>query len=59
MDIISDDGGHKNGQQIATLYNGVELIKDGGKIVVEDTHTSYFRRFGNPSPFHLLTILRI
>ena len=26
VDIILDDGGHKNGQQIATLYNGVELI---------------------------------
>ena len=54
VDIILDDGGHKNGQQIATLYNGVELIKDGGIIVVEDTHTSYFRRFGNPSPFSFI-----
>ena len=53
-DIILDDGGHKNGQQISTLYNGVELIKDGGVIVVEDTHTSYFRRFGNPSPFSFI-----
>jgi len=54
VDIILDDGGHKNGQQISTLYNGVELIKDGGVIVVEDTHTSYFRRFGNPSPFSFI-----
>ncbi len=54
VDIILDDGGHKNGQQIATLYNGVELIKDGGIIAVEDTHTSYFRRFGNPSPFSFI-----
>ena len=54
VDIILDDGGHKNGQQIATLYNGVELIRDGGVIVIEDTHTSYFRRFGNPSPFSFI-----
>jgi hypothetical protein len=54
VDIILDDGGHKNGQQIATLFYGVELIKDGGVIVVEDTHTSYFRRFGNPGPFSFL-----
>ena len=53
-DIILDDGGHKNGQQIATLYNGVELIRDGGVIVIEDTHTSYFRRFGNPGPFSFI-----
>ena len=55
VDIILDDGGHKNGQQIATLYNGVELIRDGGVIVIEDTHTSYFRRFGNPSPFSFIS----
>lgn len=54
VDIILDDGGHKNGQQISTLYNGVELIKDGGVIVIEDTHTSYFRRFGNPGPFSFI-----
>lgn len=53
-DIILDDGGHKNGQQIATLFYGVELIRDGGVIVIEDTHTSYFRRFGNPSPFSFI-----
>ena len=55
VDIILDDGGHKNGQQIAALYNGVELIRDGGVIVIEDTHTSYFRRFGNPSPFSFIS----
>jgi hypothetical protein len=55
VDIILDDGGHKNGQQIATLYYGVDLIKDGGLIVIEDTHTSYFRRFGNPSPFSFIS----
>lgn len=54
VDIILDDGGHRNGQQISTIYYGVELIKDGGIIVVEDTHTSYFRRFGNPSPFSFI-----
>ncbi|AWW45636.1 class I SAM-dependent methyltransferase [Polynucleobacter paneuropaeus] len=50
VDIILDDGGHKNGQQIASLWHGVDLIRDGGVLVVEDTHTSYFKRFGNPSP---------
>jgi cephalosporin hydroxylase len=54
VDIILDDGGHKNGQQIASLWHGVDLIRDGGVLVVEDTHTSYFRRFGNPSPFSFI-----
>jgi len=54
VDIILDDGGHKNGQQIATLFYGVELVKNGGVIAIEDTHTSYFRRFGNPGPFSFI-----
>ena len=54
VDIILDDGGHKNGQQIASLWHGVDLIRDGGVLVVEDTHTSYFRRFGNPSQFSFI-----
>ncbi|MBT6231169.1 MAG: class I SAM-dependent methyltransferase [Candidatus Scalindua sp.] len=54
VDIILDDGGHKNGQQIATLFNGVDLVKNGGIIAIEDTHTSYFRRFGNPSRFSFI-----
>lgn len=54
VDVILDDGGHKNGQQISTLFYGVDLIRDGGILVIEDTHTSYFRRFGNPSPYSFI-----
>jgi hypothetical protein len=54
VDIILDDGGHKNGQQIASLFHGIDLIKDGGLLVIEDTHTSYFKRFGNPGPYSFI-----
>jgi hypothetical protein len=55
IDILLDDGGHKNGQQIRTLFSGIELMGEKGLIVIEDVHTSYFRRFGNPSPLSFIS----
>jgi len=49
VDIILDDGGHTNEQQIVTAHKTIPHIKDGGLLIVEDTHTSYMTRFGNPS----------
>ena len=46
VDIILDDGGHTYEQQIVTFNNCLNYIKDGGMIVVEDTHTSYLNKFG-------------
>ena len=48
VDVFIDDGGHTNLQQIVTLHCAVEHIRDGGLLIVEDVHTSYFREFGNP-----------
>tara|TARA_B100000945_G_scaffold162380_1_gene130325 strand:- start:1379 stop:2191 length:813 start_codon:yes stop_codon:yes gene_type:complete len=41
VDIILDDGGHSNLDQITTVCSSIEKINDNGMIVVEDTHTSY------------------
>ena len=50
VDVILDDGGHTNFQQIKTSVNCVPFIKDNGILVVEDVHTSYMKnRFNNPS----------
>lgn len=49
VDILLDDGGHTNEQQIVTCMECIPNISDGGKMIVEDTHTSYFRDYGNPS----------
>lgn len=49
VDIIIDDGGHTNKQTAATVRNAVENINDGGLIIIEDAHTSYMKKFGNPS----------
>ena len=49
VDIILDDGGHTNEQQIITAHETIPNIKDGGLLIVEDVHASYMGRFGNPS----------
>jgi hypothetical protein len=49
VDILVDDGGHTDLQQIVTLCSSLEHIKDGGCIITEDCHTSYMSNFGNPS----------
>jgi hypothetical protein len=54
IDILIDDGGHSNKQQIITLMSSLDYIKDGGVILIEDTHASYMKIFGNPSPTSLM-----
>ena len=51
IDILIDDGGHTNLQQITTFMESILHIKDGGVIIVEDTHTSFmnYKGFKNPS----------
>jgi hypothetical protein len=46
IDIVLDDGGHTYEQQIVTVEQLLGSIKDGGKVIVEDTHTSYLKGFG-------------
>ena len=54
IDILLDDGGHVNDQQIITLGESVHNINDKGIIVTEDVHTSYFKKFGNPSKYSFI-----
>jgi hypothetical protein len=46
IDVVLDDGGHTYEQQIMTTELLKSHIKDGGLIVIEDTHTSYQNGFG-------------
>ena len=57
FDIIIDDGGHTNLQQITTLMESIKFINDGGMLIIEDTHTSYMKNkgFGNPSRYSLIS----
>ena len=49
IDILLDDGGHTYVQQIITSEFALDNIKNGGVLVIEDTHTSYMDKFGDQS----------
>jgi hypothetical protein len=51
IDILIDDGGHWNEQQIKTVAYCAEYIRDGGILIIEDTQTSYYDWMGNPSRY--------
>ena len=51
VDLLVDDGGHTNRQQVEAIVNGVDLVRDGGWIVIEDLHASFMHEFGNPNPY--------
>lgn len=58
VDIVLDDGGHTNYQQIITADKCIPNIKDGGMLVVEDVHTSYFNEFGNPYRYSFISFAK-
>jgi hypothetical protein len=58
IDVLLDDGGHTNPQQIVTLHETLPHVNDGGMVVVEDVHTSYMREFGNPSRYSFMNFAK-
>jgi len=58
VDIILDDGGHTNYQQISTVANCIPRINDGGILITEDTFCSYMNDFGNPSRYSFINFAK-
>ena len=58
IDILLDDGGHTNYQQIITIMKSIKNINDDGIIVTEDTHTSYMSKFGNPNKYSFINFAK-
>jgi hypothetical protein len=54
VDVVLDDGGHTFEQQIVTVDSCIPHITDGGLMIVEDTHTSYFKDFGYPTKYSFI-----
>lgn len=46
FDVIIDDGSHVNKDQLLTLVQLFPRLKDGGTFIIEDTHTSYWEKWG-------------
>jgi hypothetical protein len=59
IDVLLDDGGHTNEQQIVTTHQSIPFIKDGGLLLVEDVHTSYFGDFDNPSRYSFINYAKL
>lgn len=55
IDVLLDDGGHTEEQQIITTAQCVPFIKDGGILIVEDVHTSYLKEAGHPSKYSFIS----
>ena len=54
IDILLDDGGHTNENQILTLNNTVEHVNDNGIVLIEDSLSSYNKKFFNPSKYSFI-----
>jgi len=54
VDIVLDDGGHINIDQIVTCEMCIPNINDGGILLTEDVSTSYMKRFSNPSKYSFI-----
>ena len=59
VDVIIDDGGHTNKQQVITLLETIPNINDNGMLVVEDVHSSYMTKFRNPSKYSFINFTKI
>ena len=61
IDILLDDGGHRNLQQITSVVESIKNIKNGGMILVEDTCSSYMKKmgFGNPSKYSFINFCNL
>ena len=58
IDVLLDDGGHTNLDQIITITETVKNINNGGLIVVEDTHTSYIDAYNSSSKFSFINFTK-
>jgi hypothetical protein len=56
IDVLLDDGGHRNDQQIVTVECSLKNVRDGGIIIVEDSQTS-FMKFENFKRFSFVNFL--
>ncbi|MBN2483700.1 MAG: class I SAM-dependent methyltransferase [Candidatus Omnitrophica bacterium] len=46
VDILIDDGGHTMKQQIVTFEEMYPAVKEPGIYLIEDLHTSYWKKYG-------------
>lgn len=58
VDVLIDDGGHLDNQQIQTIQSVVPRLNSGGLLFIEDLFFSYRNSQGNPSQRSCINFLR-
>ena len=58
VDIILDDGGHTNLDQIITTVNVIDKINDNGLLIIEDTQTSYLKEYNSNIRFSFINFTK-
>ncbi len=58
VDLILDDGGHTNLDQIITTTKVIDKINDGGLLVIEDTHTSYLSEYNSSAKYSFINFVK-
>lgn len=51
FDLIVDDGSHLSSDVIATFWNYFPVVRPGGRMIIEDVHTSYWKEWGGGLSF--------
>ena len=55
INVLLDDGGHTEEQQIITTAQCVPFINNGSMLIVEDVRTSCLKGSGNPSKYSFIS----
>jgi len=58
IDVVLDDGGHTNLDQIITSVKVLEKINDDGILVVEDVHTSYVEKYNSSKKYSFINFAK-
>tara|TARA_Y100000816_G_C26066168_1_gene560344 strand:- start:501 stop:1310 length:810 start_codon:yes stop_codon:yes gene_type:complete len=58
VDIILDDGGHTNLDQITTTIKSIENINNDGILLIEDTSTSYISEYNSNPKYSFINFCK-
>tara|TARA_B100002052_G_C15791827_1_gene556711 strand:- start:225 stop:995 length:771 start_codon:yes stop_codon:yes gene_type:complete len=58
VDVILDDGAHTNIAQIKTTLSCINNIKNDGLLIIEDTHTSYIKKYNTSKEYTFLNFTK-
>ena len=58
VDVILDDGAHTNISQIKTTLSCINNIKNDGLLIIEDTHTSYIKKYNTSKKYTFINFTK-